>query len=162
PRDVAVVIDTTATQAGRPLLNARLILEELAKAARADDRLDVFTVNTPDTTRSLTHGFQTAKGDKVKEAIDYLTNKEYAAGAAEVDPEIDRGVRRPDLLPDQVHILGRSRRSAAGPAAAAPRRRPDAGGGRAQGRCEGDHRHGRGPARRAEAHVHRLRSRPCR
>src|SRR5581483_5015183 len=31
PRDVAVVIDTSASQAGRPLQNARLVLEELNK-----------------------------------------------------------------------------------------------------------------------------------
>ncbi|HEY3788138.1 MAG TPA: hypothetical protein VGL71_04745, partial [Urbifossiella sp.] len=33
PRKIAVVIDTTASQAGRPLQNARLVLAELAKAA---------------------------------------------------------------------------------------------------------------------------------
>ena len=51
------MIDTSATQAGRPLQNARLVLEELNKTARPEDRISVWTVNTPDTTKNLTAGF---------------------------------------------------------------------------------------------------------
>jgi hypothetical protein len=93
PRDVLVLVDTTASQAGRPLVNARLVLDELAKVANADDRLDVWTVNTPDTTRSLTGGFKAAKSDKVKETSDYLAHKEYAAGAADLKNALKKSLR---------------------------------------------------------------------
>src|SRR3954469_1820886 len=83
-RDIAVVVDTSASQAGRPLQNARLILEELNKAARPQDRLSVWTINTPETTKNLSAGFQPPKSAKVADAIDYLTNKEYAAGATDL------------------------------------------------------------------------------
>ena len=105
PRDVLVLIDTTASQAGRPLQNARLVLDELAKAARADDRLDVWTVNTPDTTRSLSHGFQTAKGAKVTEAIDFLAHKEYAAGAADLKNGLRKAIKGPPEFPGNVGAL---------------------------------------------------------
>jgi hypothetical protein len=93
PRDVLVLIDTTASQAGRPLANARLVLDELAKAAKSDDRLDVWTVNTPDTTRSLTGGFKSVRSPKIAETSDYLTKKEYAAGAADLKNAIKKSLR---------------------------------------------------------------------
>jgi hypothetical protein len=105
PRDVAVVIDTTASQAGRPLQNARLVLAELAKTARTDDRLDVWTVNTPDTTRSLTHGFQTAKGQKVTDALEYLAKKEYAAGAADLKNGLKNVLRAFDQQTARQHVI---------------------------------------------------------
>ena len=105
PRDVAVLIDTTASQAGRPLQNARLVLAELAKAAGADDRLDVWTVNTPDTTRSLTHGFQTAKAPKLKDAIEYLAKKEYAAGAADLKSGLRKVLRGFDQQTARRHLI---------------------------------------------------------
>jgi hypothetical protein len=92
-RDVLVLIDTTASQAGRPLVNARLVLDELAKVAKADDRLDVWTVNTPDTTRSLTSGFKAPKSEKLKETSDYLAHKEYAAGAADLKNALMKSLR---------------------------------------------------------------------
>src|SRR5581483_5764784 len=84
PRDVAVVIDTSASQAGRPLQNARLVLEELNKAAKPEDKISVWTMNTPATTRSVTGGFQAPRSAKVTAAIDYLAHKEYAAGACDL------------------------------------------------------------------------------
>lgn len=92
-RDIAVVIDTSASQAGRPLLNARTVLESLAKSARAEDRLSVWTLNTPDATKNLTNGFHATKADRVAEAIDYLKNKEYAAGACDLKNGLRKVIR---------------------------------------------------------------------
>ena len=104
-RDVVVVIDTTASQAGRPLQNARLVLAELAKAARPDDRFDVWTVNTPETTRSLTHGFQSVKNPKVHEAVEYLAKKEYAAGAADLKNGLRNVLRAFDQQTTRQHVI---------------------------------------------------------
>src|SRR5438128_8957663 len=54
PRDIAVVVDTSASQVGNPLKNARLVTEELIKAAKPTDRIALWTINTPDFTRDLT------------------------------------------------------------------------------------------------------------
>ncbi len=105
PLDVAVVIDTTASQAGRPLQNARRVLAELAKTAKPDDRLDVWTVNTPDTTRSLTRGFQTIKGEKINEAIEQMAKKEYAAGAADLKSGLRKVVRAFDQQTTRQHAI---------------------------------------------------------
>ena len=61
PRDVAVVIDTTASQAGRSFQNARSSLKSWPTAAKPDDRLNVWAMSTPDMTRSVTDGFQAAQ-----------------------------------------------------------------------------------------------------
>ena len=54
PRDVLVMVDTSASQAGLPLKQARQIIEGLAVAAGKDDRVSVWTVSTPAATRALT------------------------------------------------------------------------------------------------------------
>jgi tetratricopeptide (TPR) repeat protein len=93
PRDVAVVIDTSASQSGPPLRNARLVLDELNKAAKPGDRISVWTVNTPDTTKNLTAGFQAPRSAKIAEAIDFLANREYAAGATDLKDGLKKVVR---------------------------------------------------------------------
>jgi hypothetical protein len=93
PRDIAVVIDTSASQVGHPLRRARSVAEELAKAARPGDRLSLWTLNTPEMTRSLTGGFQDPQGDRVHEALDYLATKEYAAGATDLKAGLTKVLR---------------------------------------------------------------------
>src|SRR5262249_30414232 len=109
PRDIAVVIDTSATQAGNPLRNARSVAEELAQAARPEDRLSVWTLSTPAMTRSLTGGFQAAHGPQVREALDYLATKEYAAGATDLKDglgKVLRGFGGPSARQQVVLYLG--------------------------------------------------------
>lgn len=84
PRDIAVVIDTSASQVGSPLKNARLIAAELAKTAKAGDRVAIWTVNTPDATKSLTGGFQDPSSKPVADAIEILKSTEFAAGATDL------------------------------------------------------------------------------
>jgi len=47
PRDVLVVVDTSASQGGRPLQQARQIILGLAGALAADDRVSVWTATPP-------------------------------------------------------------------------------------------------------------------
>ena len=54
PRDVLVVVDTSASQAGLPLRQARQILTTLASALTPDDRVSVWAANTPTSTKPLT------------------------------------------------------------------------------------------------------------
>lgn len=84
PRDIAVVIDTSASQVGSPLRNARLIAEQLAKSLKAGDRLAIWTVNTPDATRDITGGFREGQDAQVAAALQKLATSEYAAGATDL------------------------------------------------------------------------------
>src|SRR6185369_12954234 len=60
PRDVLVVVDTTASQAGRPLQQARNIVAALGASLGANDLISVWSLSTPLSTRALTKGFQPA------------------------------------------------------------------------------------------------------
>src|SRR5262249_48654765 len=61
PRDVLVMIDTSASQAGPSYELARTITRSLSESLGADDRLSIWTVNIPSATRSLTKGFVSPK-----------------------------------------------------------------------------------------------------
>ena len=56
PRDGLVLVDTSASQAGMPLKQARHSLSELALRLSPSDRISVWSLSTPDSTRSLTRG----------------------------------------------------------------------------------------------------------
>ena len=95
PRDILVMIDTSASQAGAPMDRARMILDALAKDVGENDRIDVWTVNiaNPSATRSLTNGFQAPKSEAITAAITKLTNSEYCAGAVDLPAGIDEAIK---------------------------------------------------------------------
>ncbi|HEX4612936.1 MAG TPA: VWA domain-containing protein, partial [Urbifossiella sp.] len=84
PRDILVVVDTSASQAGRPLQQARQIVLGLAATLTADDRVSVWTANTPAATRVLTKDFQPATSEDVKAAAAAITETEYGSGATDL------------------------------------------------------------------------------
>lgn len=84
PRDLVVVIDTSASQAGMPLDVARKIVEQLAKTAGPDDRIAIWTVNLPSATKDLTRGLKSVKSDAVASALKVLQESEYASGATDL------------------------------------------------------------------------------
>ncbi|MFO0807706.1 MAG: VWA domain-containing protein [Gemmataceae bacterium] len=93
PRDLAVVVDTSASQAGFALKNARLIAEAVTKAARPGDRVAIWTINTPEATRDLAGGFQSAGSAKLTDALTYLATREYAAGAVDLKTGLNKILR---------------------------------------------------------------------
>jgi hypothetical protein len=103
-RDIAVVIDTSASQVGNPLKNARLVLEEVVKSAKPSDRIAVWTVNTPDFTRDLSGGLQPASGDRVKEALAGL-KREYAAGATDLKDGLKKILRGFPVAADRQQVV---------------------------------------------------------
>ncbi|MBP3958018.1 hypothetical protein J8F10_22410 [Gemmata sp. G18] len=50
------MVDTSASQAGRPLQQARQVVTALAAALGAGDRVSVWSLSTPGATRALTQG----------------------------------------------------------------------------------------------------------
>ncbi|MFO0850478.1 MAG: hypothetical protein U0871_18260 [Gemmataceae bacterium] len=95
PRDVLVLIDTSASQAGAPLAQAQAALAGLTAAAGADDRFDVWTVNIdhPSATRSLTGGFHPAGSTPVKEALVKLADAEFGSGAVDLKAGLEKAAR---------------------------------------------------------------------
>jgi hypothetical protein len=56
PRDIQILIDHSASQAGAPLEAARKIAREVLAAAGESDRAAVWAVSTPKATRNLVRG----------------------------------------------------------------------------------------------------------
>ena len=89
------MVDTSASQAGRPLAQARSILAAFAREAAADDRLDVWTINinhpsatAPD--RRLPAG--RIRGDP--KAIAQLENAEYGSGAVDLKAGLEQAAKQ--------------------------------------------------------------------
>ncbi|MGL6076906.1 MAG: VWA domain-containing protein [Fimbriiglobus sp.] len=107
PRDIAVMIDTSASQAGPWMQRARAILDSLSKNLGSEDRVTVWTINTNNaaTTRSLTNGFVAPESDAMKSAISVLTNKEYGSGAVDLPAGIEAAAKTFDQRPGRQQVL---------------------------------------------------------
>src|SRR5262249_16328215 len=67
PRDVPVLVDPSASQAGLPPQQARQIITALTSTLTADDRVSVWTLSTPAATRPLTKDFVPANAEEVRQ-----------------------------------------------------------------------------------------------
>ncbi|MBA4187284.1 MAG: hypothetical protein C0467_04615 [Planctomycetaceae bacterium] len=92
PRDVLVLVDVSASQAGRPLQQARQILTGLTSVLSPNDRVSVWVASTPAATRPLTKGFFPASADEVREAAVALTEIEYGSGATDLKNAINKSL----------------------------------------------------------------------
>lgn len=106
-KDVVILVDTSASQAGKPLQSAKQIITAMSKSAGADDRYDVWTVNFNDdkATRSLTRGFKPASDDAVKTAASRLTDTEYAAGATDLKAGLEKATAGFENKPGRQQIV---------------------------------------------------------
>src|SRR5262249_53569922 len=84
PRDIVVIVDTSASQAGRPIAQARHIITALAAAAGPNDRFAVWTLSTPAATKPLTQGLQPGNSEDLRQATATLAEVEYGSGASDV------------------------------------------------------------------------------
>jgi hypothetical protein len=90
PCDYLIMVDTSASQIGKPLADARMLAQEMAKAAHSDDRIAIWTVNIPDATKALTKGFQDPKAAGVKEAVKVLRSQVVPLG----DTDLKKGLQK--------------------------------------------------------------------
>ncbi len=105
PRDVLVMVDTSASQAGRPLQQARHIVTALATNLTADDRVSVWSLSTPDATRALSKDFQPANSENVAEAAKALTEVEYASGATDLKGGIEKALLTMGRNPSRHQVV---------------------------------------------------------
>jgi tetratricopeptide (TPR) repeat protein len=107
PRDILIMVDTSASQAGKPITMARQIISGLANAANADDRVSVWTanLNSERDTHALTNGFQPAGGDGIRTAVSRLADTEYGAGATDLKAALERVTKTFENRPGCQQIL---------------------------------------------------------
>jgi hypothetical protein len=106
-KDIIVLVDTSASQAGKPLAAARQIITGLSKVAGPNDRIDVWTLNLDNekATRSLTRGFKSATEEAVKAAASRLTETEYASGATDLKAGIEKATAGFEGKPSRQQIV---------------------------------------------------------
>jgi len=102
PRDIAIMVDTSASQAGKALTRARELADRFLRDAGKADRVSLWTVNIPKdkSTRSLTGGFRQVRADgaipglepKVATAVKSLS-EEYASGAVDLGSALRRAAK---------------------------------------------------------------------
>ena len=107
PRDVLVMIDTSASQAGAALDNARLILDGLAKDLAPADRVDVWTINisNPAATRSLTGGFVVPSSEVVAATLTKFADTEYGSGAVDLAAGLESAAKAFENKADRSQTL---------------------------------------------------------
>src|SRR5439155_23711901 len=105
PRDIMVMVDTSASQAGRPIQQARQIITALAETAAPQDRIAVWTVCTPTSTKPLTAGFQPGNSDDLRNANATLGEIEYGSGATDLKYAMHHALQVPQNPGRQQIIL---------------------------------------------------------
>ncbi|HSQ54906.1 MAG TPA: vWA domain-containing protein, partial [Gemmata sp.] len=98
PRDIVVMVDVSASQAGRPMQQASQILSAYAATLNAGDRVSVWAVSTPAASHSLTRGYFAPNSPQVREAASALVETEYGSGATDLKFAITQALR--DLPPN--------------------------------------------------------------
>jgi tetratricopeptide (TPR) repeat protein len=100
PRDLLILIDTSASQAQGPLNASCLIAEAVIQAGQRDDRFAVWTVNTA--AKDLTGGFK--KKDEAQDAVKVL-KKEYPAGATNLKKALSDACAKFDRRADRQRLI---------------------------------------------------------
>jgi hypothetical protein len=100
PRDTLVLVSAAAGQAGAPWAAARQIAEAVLKGARAEDRVSLWCVSTPEPafTKCLTGGFLSPRAEarKVEKALAELS-KQYPAGDIDLKDALTRALQTFDV-----------------------------------------------------------------
>lgn len=106
-KDIVVLVDTSASQAGKPLAAARHIIAGLSKVAGPNDRIDVWTVNLDNdkATRSLTRGFKSPSDEAIRAAAGRLTEIEFASGATDLKAGIEKATAGFERKPGRQQIV---------------------------------------------------------
>ena len=109
PRDIVVLVDTSASQAGTPLKQARAVLAALIKATAAADRLDIWTINIADKdnthTRSLTRGLQSPTDKSVDAALTKLADSECGYGAVDLKAGLEAALKAFSQKPGRQQVM---------------------------------------------------------
>ncbi|MBO0700952.1 MAG: VWA domain-containing protein, partial [Zavarzinella sp.] len=104
PRDIQILIDHSASQAGAPLEAARKVAKEVLAAAGPSDRIAVWAVSTPKATRNLVRGGGLKAATEARAAFVALDN-EYASGAVDLKDAIERVAKEFDGKSSRQQVI---------------------------------------------------------
>jgi len=104
PRDIQILVDASASQAGAPLETARRIAKEIVAAAGESDRVAIWAVSTPKATRNLVRGGGLKNVTDARSAFVLLDN-EHASGAVDLKDAIDRVVKEFDGKASRQQVI---------------------------------------------------------
>ncbi len=104
PRDIQILIDYSASQAGAPLNAARKIAREIVNAAGDSDRIAIWAVSTPRATRNMVRGGGLKSMADARAAFIPLEN-EYASGAVDLKNAIDRVAKEFDGKTSRQQVI---------------------------------------------------------
>ncbi len=109
PRDILVMMSTTATQGGTGWVASHQIAEGIIETAREFDRVSLWTVNEPKFTKNLTKDFLLPKvyedGKRLREAMTQYRAKEMPAGNADLKNALEEGLKSFDSSKDRQRIF---------------------------------------------------------
>ncbi|HEV3145288.1 MAG TPA: vWA domain-containing protein, partial [Gemmataceae bacterium] len=109
PRDIAVLIDNSASQAGVPYIEARKITSALNDKLSPEDKLSIWVISTPSFTKCLTkeagNDFQTPKAARITSALEKLDKEEYCAGATDLKNAIKSAVASFDIRSNRQPVI---------------------------------------------------------
>ena len=91
PRDLILMVETSAGQVRSPIAAARELTEAIVAAARPGDRIAIWTVNTKAATHNLTRGFAKPDSAAVRNAFKAL-KQEVPFGAADLKNALTKGM----------------------------------------------------------------------
>jgi hypothetical protein len=92
PRDVLILVDTSASQVRGPLVTARMIAEKVAAVAGPKDRVALMTVNIPAATKMLTRGFKAPGDAAIQDAVEKL-KQEVPFGATDLKTALEQAMK---------------------------------------------------------------------
>jgi len=109
PRDIVIVMSTTATVGGPSWIASHQIAEGIIESARENDRVSLWTANEPKYTTHLTGDFLLAKdfaeGKRLRDALARYRAREYPAGDADLKDALAKAVASFDATKDRQRIL---------------------------------------------------------
>ena len=93
PRDMVLVVDTSASQAGKYLDTTRKVVDQIIQQASPLDRISLWTINTPRATRNLTGGLKDIRNKDQIKAMAKALETEYASGAVDLKNGIEQTLK---------------------------------------------------------------------
>lgn len=88
PRDIVIMMSTTATQGGSGFIASQQIAEAIINEAKEEDRISLWTANEPSKTENLTKEFlspkDTAGSRRLKDALEKYRSTQYPSGTTDL------------------------------------------------------------------------------
>src|SRR5689334_22287140 len=101
------MIGSSASHAGGPWFAARQLAEELVKQAGEQDRVSIWTINDPESTKSLTQGFAfpRSQSGRFEPVFEKFKKELFPAGATDMGRGLERAINTFEVTEGRRRIL---------------------------------------------------------